>query len=423
MLFFKECKYILRSIIYFAFVVIIALFYASQLGNYVRDDIKGYMDKTKYADKNSLVKPEPNSKYYGYKSKEIPDKVMPNMVANLIVEYNTNNFGTYPIGFYKSVKLNNDKLEKIDLYLREITALSPDEITEIIAREDKKVVNSSFVERHTDYSENIPIKVDYKRFKQIMLEVSELVGKGSSYEKSNFGRFSEVPKTYEESLKEYNMLVNNDKISGAYARLFCDYMGIVAALFSIFVPTSYLLRDKSSKIQELIYYRKISSVKLVITRYFALIFMMLIPFIMLSLIPTVQLSIFGIQNGFSIDYFAFIKYIIFWILPTLLFVTAISYVFTTLTGTPIVIFIQFIWSFIGIMSTKASGGDYGLAILIRHNQLGGLDIVNQNINSLIINRTFYICFAFIMIGISIYLFEIKRGGGLKIGIRKNKVSI
>lgn len=37
---------------------------------------------------------------------------------------------------------------------------------------------------------------------------------------------------YEEALEEYNQTINKDKVTGGFARLFCDYMGLELGLIS-----------------------------------------------------------------------------------------------------------------------------------------------------------------------------------------------
>lgn len=39
---------------------------------------------------------------------------------------------------------------------------------------------------------------------------------------------------YEEALKEYNQTINQDKVTGGFARLFCDYMGLALGLYPVF---------------------------------------------------------------------------------------------------------------------------------------------------------------------------------------------
>ena len=191
-------------------------------------------------------------------------------------------------------------------------------------------------------------------------------------------------------------------------------MGITLALFSIFVPVSFLLRDKRSKTNELIYSREKSSASIVLTRYFALVCMTILPIILLSIIPTVQLSVFAAQHSMSVDYLAFAKYIAAWLMPTVLTTTAVACCFTTLTDTPIAILLQLVWSLFGIFSSAnfLEGGRYGIGITIRHNSLGNLQLVQENMNALITNRLSYTSFSLVLILVTVVLFNLKRRGRL-----------
>ena len=143
--------------------------------------------------------------------------------------------------------------------------------------------------------------------------------------------------------------------------------------------------------------------------------MTILPFFLLSLIPTIQLSIFAAQHGMSVDYLAFIKYITAWLLPTILTTTAVAFLFTTLTNTPIAVVLQFVWSIFGIITaTNIAGGYYGFEIAIRYNSLGNLYLMQEHINALMINRISYAAISIVMLIVSIYLFNLKRRGRLNV---------
>ncbi|MEY8392787.1 hypothetical protein AALA98_15760 [Lachnospiraceae bacterium 45-W7] len=75
------------------------------------------------------------------------------------------------------------------------------------------------------------------------------------------------------------------------------------------------MKDRVSNTAALIYSRKISSAKLVISRYLAGITMVFILVFLLSFESLVPLIAFGAENGIFVDYFAYIKYILWWLLP------------------------------------------------------------------------------------------------------------
>ena len=396
-MFAKECRAVLKSIIYAAFLAVIVLFYTTQLGDYAGNDIKQYKTLTEELNEplsdNPFIRPVPGQDSYGYRSAEIPEQVMPNAAARLISERNSNKFISYKTGFYREIKLSEKQLSEIDKLIEQMTGLSVRDISS---------------------TEAISFKVSYEEFKENMRLIDKIIGGGSYYDPEGLRQYGQRALSYEEKLTEYDSFINQDRITGAYARLFCDYMGIVIALFSVFVPVSFLLRDRRAKMTELIYARKKSAAGIVLTRYAALVCMTIMPFLLLSLIPAAQLSLFASQNGMSADYSAFLKYIAGWLLPSVLASSAVAYFFTALTDTPIAILLQFVWSIRGIMTGVHSfeGGRYGTEMAIRHNSLGSLYLVQENIDALITNRLSYAGVSVIFITAAIVVYNQKRRGKL-----------
>ncbi|WP_334077560.1 ABC transporter permease [Paenibacillus sanfengchensis] len=377
----QECRQISKSIIYFVFIGVIVLFNVTQIGDSVGSDIREAQHPSEYNSKNPLMKPPANTENYGTREAEIPEQVMPAAIDSLVLEYEDNQYVTYPIGFYKNVILSQEEQTKIASILKEITGLEP---------------------------------ASYPAFKEKMAEVDDILGGGSKYAPEKLKSFGQAPITYQEKLAEYNTFIQEDQISGAYARLFCDYMGITVSLFSIFVPVAYLSRDRRARMNELLYSRKCSSTRLIITKYIALIVMMLLPFILLSLIPLTQLLGYGMDQHLTVDVWAYLKYMIAWLLPTLMTTTAVGFVLTTLTDTPIAIAVQFLWSYMDLLMTmnRLNGGGYGAELSIRHNSLFNLQEMKDGIQVLVINRVAYVLLSLVLVSVTILIYELKRRGRL-----------
>ena len=418
MMLLKECKKILTSIIYLIFIGTMVLFHVTQFGDIVGYNISQANSSSEYNPSNPLMIPPNGLENYGSTYAEIPEQVMPNVIRNLVIEYVSNEYHTYPIAFEKIVRLSEDKQQIIKSLIEDITGLS---VQDALYKINEKTIQSHGVlQNYISYEGVITINVSYEDFKEKMTEINKLLGGGSTYTLNNFKYYGRTPLTYEDKLNEYADLINEDKITGSYARYFCDYMGIVAALFSIFVPVAFLMRDRRAKANEVIYSRKISTLKLLSSRYLALILMMLIPFILLSLFPLVQLMTFGAKHNLPVDIFAFVRYIMVWIFPTILTTTSVAFFFTILTDTPIAILIQFIWSFICLSSTELIGG-YGLGIVIRHNGIGDFQIYKDGIREIFLNRISYSCFAMIILLISMLIYEQKRRGRFDSGGSFHKI--
>lgn len=405
MLFFKECKQIFKSIIYYIFIICLFAFYITQTGAVVRKPIEGQDN-------------------YGYKVSEDKQYIMQSTLDTLILEYKLNKYVAYPIGFYREVNLNDKNQNKIAAILEELTGLS----LEQIEKRFQEMLDNGEIELQYFYSENeyvdflymleddnniikVPENLTYDKFMEFMKQADKIIGGGSKYSEEFIIRNAEVPMTYEDAKQEYESIINDDKISRAYARLFCDYLGIILSILPVFLIVSRILKDKNSNVSQIIYSRKISSVKIVLTRYFANVFMILIPTIIISILPYSVCKYYAIAEKLQIDDFAFIKYIFIWLLPNIMVVLAVGFLFTEITESAIAILIQGIWWFISVfISAGDLVGHFGLNFIPRFNTIGSSDIFKNSFNEFLINRCFYLILSIILIIFTIIIFEMKRKG-------------
>lgn len=221
--------------------------------------------------------------------------------------------------------------------------------------------------------------------------------------------------TYEDAMKEYEDILYNDKISGAYARIFCDYMGIVLAILPMFLGVTRVLRDKRAKASDVIYSKKVSSAVVVLSRYLATVIMVLIPVILLSISPTLQSLYSAAQNGIKGDAFTYLRYIGGWLLPTILITVSASFFLTELTNGPIAILVQGLWWFISIfMGGDLLVGSVGYNIMPRFNTVGEYGVFKEIFPQLVRNRLFYSGIAILLIIATIVIYHYKRKGALMI---------
>lgn len=415
-LFEKECRQIFKSFLYWAFVMVIVVLYFSQFGNIAGNDIrKAEQAGAEYSANDPLMEPPKSNANYGVKQGENPSLVMERAAISLAREYTFNQYGTWPYNrFSKTVNLSNMQQKRVGEILTQITGLSPEQAFLLVPDVELRTDENGMMEQ----AQNMPINVSYTTFQGLMQELDKMLGGYSAYNAEHQQINYLVPVTYAEKLADYEQLIKQDKITGAYARLFCDYMGLAASLFSVFLSVSFLMRDRRAHMHELIYSRKISSARLIITRYLACIVMEMLPIVVLSAIPSTQLLLFAGRHGLEADSLAFLKYIFCWILPTLLTTTGVGFALTILTDTPLAIAVQFLWSFISMSSgslTKINGGYYSLGeIAIRHNVLGNYDVMQSNIQALCDNRIFYSCLGIVLLLVSMLLYGLKRRGNLDV---------
>jgi hypothetical protein len=367
------------------------LFYYTQLGEF-----------------KIIDEPQPGQEDYGIKYSEDETVIMSSTINRLVLEYVQNNYITYPVGFYKRVTLNDKKQTKMGEITSEVTGLSLTELNETVEKYLGKV---------TVYSEpisvNPSVSITYERFLQLMKQADKLLGGGSNYSKMFMESNAQVPKTYEDALKEYNEILDKDHFTGAYARLFCDYMGIVLAILPVFIAVTRGLRDRRARASEVIYSRRASSVTVITTRYLAMLVMLILPVILITGYLTIQCITYGNSIGINTDSMAFIKYIFGWLLPTIMVSVSVGVFFTELTETALAILIQGIWWIISIFTgISQMFGGYGWNLVPRHNVLGNYSLFHDNYYQLFLNRITYASIAVLLIIAAIIVYELKRKGKL-----------
>lgn len=415
----KECSQYLKSIIYYIFLIFLAADFISQMGTF-----------------DAIEKPEPGQEDYGYVRTENKELIMQNALEELLREYDINEYTTYPIGFYKRVILNDEEQEQVKEILLNITGLTEQELKS--AYEE----NQRAIEEYEDSAEaenrpimwneypklEITVKEDlsYQDFLKEMKTLDNLLGGGSDYSESNL-KYTEESATYEQALAEYESLIKNDKVTNAYARLFCDYVGIMLAILPIFLAVTRALRDRKAQAQQVIYMAQAGSFQVVLSRYLAAVLVTVIPVILLSCSTLIQAVYYAKSIHAEYDIFAFVKHIGFWLLPMILVTLSVGFFLTELTDSAIAILVQGIWWFVSIfMSTGNLVGNVGWNLVPRFNTVGSYAVYQQMEEQLMKNRFLYTGIAFILVLLTIFIYSRKRKGefvsaGTILRNRKNKL--
>lgn len=403
-LFFKECKKVVFSLTFLLYVIVVFAMYSSQYGG----------------DNEPLVQPREGMNDYGTIAKEVPEILMPKAIEGLVSEYLSGSFTAYPIGFYKNVKLNEKKSKELCDVIYELSGITKEQLDSFDFYSDggMELVPDGFGGFTPVFMSpvlpeiNIPEELSYERFRELMRQADKIIGGGSNYcDDYIVGNFSRIPKTYEDALDEYNAIIYEDKISPAYARLFCDYSCIDLSIMPVFVAAALAGKDRKSRIEQLIYSRKISSARLMLTRFAALIFVMLIP-VILTVIHA-QISLCQMYAGYEIDMLAFAKYSAMWLLPSLIVTAALGMTLTEIFSPLIAVFVQgALW----FGSLFASGGTLtgqitSFVFVPRHNSFYGADLFAETFRQFTFNRIFYTVLAFALLAVTVIVYEIKRRGG------------
>lgn len=372
-LFVKECKQTAKSITYWIIVVVLGIFFMTQVKSF-----------------SFPSEPETGQEDYGRRYSDDKDLIMSYTLEELVNEYDRESFATYPVGFYKEVKLSEKEEKRVGEIIAE---------TVVTGREQKPVAG-----------------LTYEKFEKLMVEVDEILGGGSSYAKENLSANAYVPMNYEDALKEYTDLVEKEKFTGGFARLFCDYMGILLALLPAFLAVTRGLRDRRCHMQELIASRRASSFTIIVSRYVSMVVMILVPVILLSCVSLAECIQFASREGIDYDSLMFLKYSLGWLLPCIMISSAVGMIFTELTDTAVGILIQTVWWFVSIFMSvhTLQKGAYGWLLVPRHNTWGEYDNFQRNFQQLVLNRSVYAIVALVLVGICIWIFSMKRKGRLNI---------
>lgn len=408
-LFLKECKILTKSAIYYIFLICMILFFTTQMGEL-----------------RIMKEPKPGELDYGTKISSDKSVIMQKALENLVWEYQRNNYTTYPIGFYKQVILNDNKRNHVKNILEKVFGVSINEIEQAMTNNYNMNViendkNDEYsINKNETFSLQLSNQITYKQFIIYMKKVDDILGGGSSYTEDNVKQMAKVMMTYEEARAVYDDIINKDHVSNAYARLYCDYMGIILAILPMFLAVGRVLKDKRSDALGVIYSKRISSFNVVATRYFANVVMIIVPTMLLSIVPLTECMYMARYLGASGDSLAFIKYIIGWLLPTVMFSLAIGFFITELTNGPIAILLYTAYWFTSLLSTSNLIGFVGWNLMPRFNTIGKTYIYEEIYSQLLKNRIMYTVLSFMLLILTALVFSIKRKGGL---MRYGKVSV
>ncbi|NBJ93060.1 ABC transporter permease [Parablautia muri] len=398
-LFLKECRQVLKSLVYYIYVVVFVLFINSQMSSESVEE---------------LQEPVPGQTYYGETVTQDETLIMEGTLADLVQDVCHNSFATYPLGFYKGVNLTAEEIEQAEEILKNCTGKSMDELKEEMEEHfGGYAQNGMEVRMEAAASYRVPVKegFTYEDFETAMEEVCHLVGRGSFYEKESYENRVYVPMTYEQAREEFDALCTKDNLTRAYIRLFCDYAGIVLAILPIFVGVSGALRDKRAKVQQVMFSKPASGALIVVSRYLANLVMLILPVVIVAFLQQRpyydKAKEFGVQG----DMWAFLTVPGVWLLPEVMIVLAFAFLITELTDSIAAIFIQVAWGIASLFGASTLVGNFGLRLVARWNTFGSAELYDTLKEELFLNRGYYFLLAVICVLMTVIIYEIKRKMG------------
>ena len=403
MLFFKECRRIVFSKIYVLFFI--AVYVISFHTQFWSDMALGWQ---------SYDPPQPGGTDYGMVVADDPEALTQNATEQLLNDFVNNRYTTYPYGFIHVVHLKSIDKDKMTLILTKITGFDDPEGYVKQNCKTEYSYGTSGDDMYNQYSIpdlNVLDRVSVEDFRALMTEADKILGGGSDYAPEEIDRnFSLAPMTYEQALAEYNELVYDDKVTNGYARLFCDYHGTFMALFPLFLIAVYLTADRRSKMEPLIFSRSVSSAKLTLVRFAALVATEMLPVLVTAVMANIRVAQFYDPAG--LDWFAMFKYSIIWILPTVIAVTGADMLLMNIIHPIAVVLIHFIvWFFMSFMGSMSSY--FGVFdLIIRHNTEYERQIFIDQLPIFTANRLFFTGVGLVCALCTVFVWKLRREGKL-----------
>lgn len=452
-LFLMECKKTARGVLYWLYVL--ALFFVSirQFDAVVEDELRRKDDPA------SVFYTASDGIYAGDSERlsevEMQENMMAGAAARLLDSYRKNAYEYYPFGYIKTKTLSGEEQRIILSYLEELTGMSEEAIngeTGEDSAEDFQISgggafvfepgqgsmneNGQFVIgpgdwKYTENNDDIAgasqnpesgfEKVTFDRFQEIMGEVDAMIGCNSYFSQEMLALYycgndmEESPVTEQQHREFYE----RDHVTGAFARYYCDSISLMVLGLPALVVIELMMRDKSRKMQALVYPRTVPGIRLVCIRFAASVCMVMLPVLIFPIKSLVTLVGFCMEAGVQPDVFAFVKYALLWILPTVLLVMAVGMFLTILTQNYSGILVTGLLWLAGRPSIgKIAGGNYDLFdLIIRHNTLKGYGRMMENFQMLVLNRAVISSVAFLLVALSVTVYEARRKGG---GIFENR---
>lgn len=401
-MFLKECKKVLTSVTFLIFTGVMLLAFVTQYGGALFD---------------RLEEPQPGlSDYSDFGSVENDDDaaVMQQTTEQLIRSFQANEYSTYPVGFYRLVRLNDAKREELAGILSALTGIPAADIQETTYNIPYNTLGADggLVQVLPEGGTDIPAvadRMDYAEFERLMAEADRIIGGGSAFESASIRQNSRVPMNYEQALKAYQDFTAEGILPG-YARLFCDYMGIFAALFPAFAAIYLTLKDKNVGMRDIIYTRKASSMRLSFTRYTAIVLLCSLVILILAAVSTICHAVS--YGGMELAYLAFFKYSLIWVVPSIMASAAIGTVTAELTDTPIGILLMAAYWFVDLNmgGTLLGGSTEAMTLIPRHNSELYTQLFADNYTAFLSNRIFFVLLSLILVCIAALVLELKREG-------------
>lgn len=380
-LLWAEIKRWLKNPVFYATLLIIALFIATQSGDLFVRDTTTWPEPPE----PGLVQQENGYPAYGFTQDNSPEARM-QAVAKEMFYASFGNPVTMPAlgGFInRQVKLSAEQMALAADAFERLTGLVPGEV---------------------GYHEDFPLLKPYEEFEEVLNELNAAMG--DSYFTLDSITTPFVPRTYEQAQRDYVAMLKEDKVTRAFARYYSDYAGIALGMFPVFLAAFVLGRDKRSGAAQLIGARPISSMRYVFVKYLGLAIPLGACVLLLACVPTAG-AVMLRMKGHDADALAYLWHAIVWLLPTVLAVIAAAFFVSQVTGSGIAaIPVVAAWWAVSVARPGLAGPYPFYVLLIRFNFTDLMPAAWTN--QIFLNRAFITLLAFALVALTGLVYDHKR---------------
>lgn len=376
----KEMRMTLRSLVFYLFVIASVFFYFT---SYATEETWGELGPPVInTPQNMGIAEQP---YYGWTSPGDTRSLAEQMKIHMQRDLNAGAGEKLRLGFPMEVEL--DAGEKAAF-------------TAAISQLDKVLKD--------------PGKYTMDEVYQIAEALNSELGGSSMYQQgvSNYGyaitSVDEAMKAQQAQLAEYNAKVDGGELLPGAARYFSDYLSLPAGIFPVFLSAFLLLRDRSSRMNELIYSRRVSPWVYVGSKFIAQGIMLSLVYLILAVIGGWQtVHTLGLTGQTVQAIPVFLSYTAWWLLPTLWVSVAFGMFGSMLFRRGIVpIALQIVWWFVSVLPLM---GSYGLnRLFIRFNSPDDYQLYRGWADEIALNRSFYLLLAILLTAGAAWLWERNR---------------
>lgn len=390
----KEIRMILRSLVFYVFILVACFFYFTE---YAAEQTWSELRPPVMTEPQNMGPPE--HPYYGFRLPGNTSELATQIRRQVGWDLDAGSTSKVRIGFLVKSKL--DKQEKAAL------TEAASKLDTILQAPDKHTMEDVY---------------------KVAGALNKQLGGNSMYKRGmdEFGFAMESPdeavKAQEQALVHYKEKVEAGELLPGAARYMNDYLSLSAGIFPVFLSAFLLLRDRSSRMSELIYSRRVSSWTYVGAKFIAHGFMLSLVYLALAVAGGWQtVNALGLEGQTAEAIFLFLGYTAWWLLPTVWASVAFGMFGSMLFRRGIApIALQIVWWFISVLPLMGSYGLYKL--IIRFNSPNDYDLYKAWADEIAINRSFYILLAVLLAAGAALLWERNRSQADVGRVRRNKAS-